>query len=246
MSTPAPATGSPRVKALLGALIALLLLVGVGGALVVGNRGQQAPAPEAGTYAVPAAATSPSGGLLVNRDASASAPTIDIYLDFQCPWCKRFHDTLDPGLTKLMSEKSAKVVLHLKTFLDSGDNDSSARVARAAACAADAGRLWQFQDAAFAGQPAQEGTGFTDAQIQQFAATAGITGESAATWKTCVADGRYSGYIEAVEAQSTRDGIRGTPTYRIAGKDADLTQVLPQDGPPNPQAFFAQVPAARS
>ena len=62
--------------------------------------------------------------------------------------------------------------------------------------------------------------GFTDARLRGFAESAGVTGEALTTWQACVDAGKYTDYVDSVEAQSFEDGVRGTPTVRIDGMTA--------------------------
>ncbi len=260
MSAPAHRPGTGRTRILLGAAIALLLVLGIGAAVGFGRGGPEsdprggggaaagptttrpASSPTTPAYAVPRAADGPSGGLVVNTvPAAAGTPTIDIYSDPQCPWCKKAHSILAPGFAQVLAGGKATVRLHLKTFLDdNAGNDSSKNVAGAAACASDAGRLWAYYSAALAAQPTQEGQGYTPEQIRAFATQAGIAGDALTTWQRCVAAQRYAGYVAAVEQATTRDGVLGTPTYRVDGSDIDLNEVFPPEGgTADPDAFFS-------
>ena len=49
-----------------------------------------------------------------------------------------------------------------------------------------------YHDAVYAGQPAKEGQGYTDAQLEAFAKTAGITGSALGTWQQCVKSGQHT------------------------------------------------------
>ena len=60
-----------------------------------------------------------------------------------------------------------KLVYHVKNFLDDNlRNDSSTRAANAAFCASDAGKFREFHNTIFPNQPANEGDGYTDAQLK--------------------------------------------------------------------------------
>ena len=126
----------------------------------------------------PSAATGPGGGIVVNPGkAKPGAPTLDLYEDFQCPICGQLEKLFGAQIRSLAAAGDVKLVTHTMSFLDDNlHNDSSLRAASAAACAADAGRFGPYHDAVYAGQPAKEGQGYTDAQLEGFAKTAGITG----------------------------------------------------------------------
>ena len=129
---------------------------------------------------------------------------------------------------------------HVKNFLDDNlRNDSSTRAANAAFCAADAGRFQEFHDAGLPG-PARPGgrraspTPSSSASRRPPASAA----DAMTTWQGCVDDGRYDAYVDSVEQKSFTDGVRGTPTVRIDGKDQELGAIA------SPEGFTAAVEAA--
>jgi protein-disulfide isomerase len=157
---------------------------------------------------------------------AAGAPTVDVFLDYQCPACASFEGALGPTMTGLAQEGKMKLVYHVKNFLDDNlKNDSSTLAGNAAFCAADAGKFEEYHEQVFPNQPAREGDGFTDAQLKGLAENVGITGEALTTWQSCLDVGKYSDYINSVEAQSFEDGVRGTPTVRINGEIVDLGSI---------------------
>ena len=89
----------------------------------------------------------------------------------------------------------------------------------------------------FAAQPAKEGVGYTDAQLTQFATTAGITGNALTTWQKCTSSGQHAKYVTDVQTAAEKAGVNGTPTVKLNGKD--ITKTLT-----TPDALVAQVKAA--
>lgn len=172
---------------------------------------------------------------------AAGAPTVDVFLDYQCPACASFEGALGPTMTGLAQEGKMKLVYHVKNFLDDNlKNDSSTRAGNAAFCAADAGKFEAYHEQLFPNQPAREGDGFTDAQLAGLAESVGITGEALTTWQACLDAGKYTDYINSVEAQSFEDGVRGTPTVRINGEIVELGSIG------SPELFTSAVENATS
>ncbi len=166
--------------------------------------------------------------MVLNPSAPAGVPTLDIFEDPQCPICHQFEAVFGSAIAALVKNNEAKVVVHTMTFLDRNlRNDSSVRAANAAFCAADAGKFREYMTAVFAGQPAKEGDGWTDARLAEFAGGVGITGDALATWTTCQRSLTYAAHINALELNSERAGVNGTPTalrngapMSLAGLDA--------------------------
>jgi protein-disulfide isomerase len=220
-------------KAVIGAVVAVLVVVGVVVAVALGARGSGTATPGAtasAASALPVGATGPGGGIVVNPGkAKPGAPTLDLYEDFQCPICGQLENLFGAQIRSLAAAGDIKLVTHTMSFLDDNlKNDSSLRAASAAACAADAGRFGPYHDAVYAGQPAKEGQGYTDAQLVGFAKTAGITGSAFSTWQQCVKSGQHTAYVKAVQTQSEKDGVFGTPTLKLNGKALDLQKLTPE------------------
>jgi protein-disulfide isomerase len=224
----APRQGANR--AVIGAVVAVLVIVGVVVAILLGSGGSASPGGSTATSsALPAGATGPGGGIVVNPGkARAGAPTLDLYEDFQCPICGQLEKLFGAQIRSMAAAGDMKLVTHTMSFLDDNlKNDSSLRAASAAACAADAGKFGPYHDAVYAGQPAKEGQGYTDAQLQTFATQAGITGSALTTWKQCVKSGQHTAYAQAVQTQSEKDGVFGTPTLKLNGTVLDLQKLTP-------------------
>ena len=174
---------------LIGAVVALVVVVAVVVAIVMGNNSKSG---STAAQSVPAGVVGGTGGGILVDPAAANAkvPTLDVYVDFQCPKCGGFEKAVGPTLTKMAKAGQIKYVVHLMSFVDGiVRNDSSTRSANAAACASDAGKFGEYHSAVFAGQPVTEGAGYTHAQLTEFAKTAGITGPALTKWQTCTSSG---------------------------------------------------------
>ncbi|MHB8275990.1 MAG: DsbA family protein, partial [Dermatophilaceae bacterium] len=171
LAAAAPKAGPNPV--IIGAVIAAVVIVAVVVAIMFGNTGKS---DGTGGSAQPVGVTGgKGGGILANAaTAKSNAPTLDLYEDFQCPVCGQFEKAMGPSIASMAKAGEIKLVVHTLSFLDTNlKNDSSSRSANAVACAADAGRFLEYHAAVFAGQPTQEGAGYTDAQLTEFATTAG-------------------------------------------------------------------------
>jgi protein-disulfide isomerase len=179
------------------------------------------------------------GGIVANAaTAKSNAPTLDLYEDFQCPACAQLEKRIGAQIVSMAKAGEIKLVAHTLSFLDDNlHNDSSKRSANAAACASDAGKFLEYHGVVFAAQPEQEGAGYTDAQLTEFATTSGITGAAMTTWQKCTSSGQYAKYVTAVQEASGKAGIDSTPTVKLNG--ADITKTLQ-----TPESLVAAVKAA--
>ena len=192
-------------RTLIGSVIAGLAISGVVIAILVGTSSKPDDAGSGGS-ALPAGVVGGNGGgiLIAAETVKSNAPTLEVYADFQCDQCGHFEEVFGASLASMAKAGEVKLVFHTLSFVDTNlKNDSSTRSANAAACASDAGKFLQYHSAVFAGQPAKEGTGYTDAQLSEFANTSGITGEALTTWQQCTSP--------PVSTPSTSPMCRPTP-----------------------------------
>ena len=225
IATVTPKSGPNPV--IIGAVIALVVVLAVVVAIVIGNNSKSGSSV---AQSVPAGVVGGTGGgILVNGTSKPNAPTLDVYADYQCPICGKFEKQFGPSIVAMAKAGEIKYVAHMMTFLDINlKNDSSARATNAAACAADAGKFIEYHSAIFAAQPVQEGAGYTDAQLTEFATTAGITGPALTTWQKCTTSGQHNQYVADVETASGKAGVTGTPTVFLNGKDITKTLTTPE------------------
>jgi protein-disulfide isomerase len=223
LATTAP-KGRPG-KAVIGGVIAGVAILGVVGAILIGNSNDAEGGPSAGS-ALPAGVVGGQGGgiQVSSPTVKGNAPTLQIYADFQCDQCGQFEKVFGASLTSMAQSGDVKLVFHTLSFVDANlKNDSSTRSANAAACASDAGKFPEYHAAVFAGQPTEEGAGYTDAQLTEFAGTAGITGEGLTTWQECTSSSHYATYVAAVQTTSEKAGVFDTPTVMLNGKNITAT-----------------------
>ena len=223
---------------IIGAVVAAVVILGVVITIVFATKDE--PGSGAGGSAQPVGVIGGTGGGIFANEATAkpNAPTLDLYEDFQCPACATLEKQIGAQKASMAKAGEIKLVVHTLSFLDDNlRNDSSARSANAAACAADAGKFLDYRALVFAAQPAQEGVGYTDAQLTQFAQASGITGPALTTWQTCTSSGQHDQYVTDVQEASGRAGVTSTPTIKLNGQD--VTQKVQ-----TPEALVAAVKAA--
>lgn len=206
-----------------GAGIVALVLVAVFGVIAFQQWGGS------GSSSVPPNATAARDGIVVNPGkAKAGAPTVQIYLDYQCPWCKTLEDAQGKTFEELANAGDITLVYSTKTFLDPGlRNDASYRAAVAAACADRAGVYSAYHDAVFANQPTVEGQGYSTEQLRStFAQTAGLNGDALTSFQQCYDTRAYSDFVKSVEELSAKAGVNTTPTVKVNGKTLDNNQLI--------------------
>ena len=176
---------------------------------------------------LPAGATTDGDGIIL----AAGPVTLDIYIDFLCPFCRQFEVTSGPTLDTILSSGAGSLVYHPLGFLDRlSTTQYSSRAASASGCAADGGRFKEYKDALFAGQPPEGGPGLTDEQLVELGAELGLDGGFAG----CVSAGAHLDWVAYVTARATERSVAGTPTVIIEGVKV----------PAEPRTILAAVRAA--
>jgi protein-disulfide isomerase len=160
---------------------------------------------------LPAGATQEGDGI-VTGDGPVR---VDAFIDFLCPFCRRFELAAGPTLAELISGRQISLVYHPMNFLDAASTTNySTRAAAASGCAADQGRFLDYAHALFAGQPKEGGPGLTDAELAGLGRDIGLTD---AGFASCVTDAPYLDWPPYVTARATALGVEATPTVAVAG-----------------------------
>jgi len=203
-----------RILSAAGGVVIVGLVVAIVVALVNAAGDRPDPAAVAADVVAPAGATA-AGAIPIG---AATAPvTVDVYLDYMCPFCGRFERANGAEIDRLVAEGTVRLNLHPLAFLDraSAGTRYSTRAANAVATVADAapGTILAFTTALFADQPEEGGPGLSDEQIATLARQAGVTGDVVDRF----AARAFQPWI-AASTETTMTQITGTPTVKINGK----------------------------
>lgn len=171
------------------------------------------------SVALPSGIAASDGGVAVG-DASAPV-TVDLWIDFQCPFCRDFELTSGPTLDELVADGSARLVYHPLSFL----GEESERAANAFGCSVDEGGPVEYQRVLFENQPAEGTGGFTVDDLIALGERAEVTGDE---FETCVADGTYDGWVANVAASQQDAGVTATPTVVVDGQTLESEQLTPE------------------
>lgn len=200
-----------RMLRLVLVAVVVLAVVGIGIAVVV-SRGNKVDTSAAVPPGVNATKGYPVG--------TATKPVLDIWEDFQCPNCGGFEASSRAKIEALATSGKALVVYHTWNFLDRNNvsnpaatQKSSSRAAMAAGCADDQGKFLAMHDEIYRNQPPNEDTGWTDAQLEQFAQAAGVPNMT--TFDQCLSSRKYAGFLTQVNSAADQAQVSGTPTFFV-------------------------------
>lgn len=141
---------------------------------------------------------------------------IDIWEDFQCPFCKFFETAMGGYLESLVRENQAKVVYHMASFL----GQESVRASNAVNCAVDEGRFIEYHRALYEVQASENSGIFSNKNLIEIGKRLGITSPE---FESCVNEQKYADTVSKVGQSMKKNGVEGTPTVFINGKQWNRT-----------------------
>lgn len=145
------------------------------------------------------------------------------YSDFECPFCQRFHATMN----KVMDEYGASgdVAWVYRHFpLDQLHPRNARKAAVASECASELGgnnAFWAFADGYFELSPSNDQTDF-EAVATQLATKAGI---DKSAFNACIASGKYDEHVQDDVDNAVATGGRGTPWSILITPDGETLPI---------------------
>lgn len=147
---------------------------------------------------------------------AGAAVVITEYADYQCPYCKIYHDDIQPQLVRDYVETGLVRYEYRHLIVIDGNvgGNESRRAAQAAECAAEQNRFWDYSNMLYANQNG-EGTGaFSDTRLKAFSAALGLD-ETA--FNRCLSSSRAAGSVLADERAAGAAGLNSTPSLLVNG-----------------------------
>lgn len=152
------------------------------------------------------------------RGNPAAPVTLIEYSDFECPFCKRFHDTAK----KLVEESAGQVRWVYRHFpLDQLHPVKARKEAAASECAAELGgneAFWKFTDRFYELTPSNNKTD-VDTVLPRIAREIGL---DAAKFASCLSSGRHDRRVEDDVQNAIATGGRGTPWSLVVSKSGKV------------------------
>jgi protein-disulfide isomerase len=187
----------------------------IAGAFILTNQGKAKPPPGSLNAPVGSALTPksiPASGLtLGNADAKH---TIDVYSDFQCPYCRDFSvDTEPQVVANYVATGKAKLVWHDLVIIDKNvGGTESLDAANAARCAYDQGMFWPYHDWLYANQYSEGSGAFSKDRLKTVGQMVGIPDLN--KFNSCVDSGTHN---TDITNESAASGYTSTPTILVDG-----------------------------
>lgn len=169
-------------------------------------KGEQAKAPSQDLNAIPK--VNDKDHIAGSRNAKA---VLVEYSDFECPFCKRFHTTMQ----EVIKDYGDKVAWVYRQY-PLGFHANAQKESEASECAADQGgneAFWKYTNAIYE-RTTSNGTGFALDALVPLASEIGLNGD---TFKQCLDSGKFAQKVKDDMAGGAKAGIQGTPGTIIIG-----------------------------
>lgn len=179
-----------------------------------------APTPPAQAPQAPAPAADPAkpddDALLGKADAPV---TLIEFVDYQCPFCKRFFDqTFSQLKTEYVDTGKVKIVMR---DFPLGFHQNAQKASEATECAEDSGKFWEMHDLLFQKQDEWASSTTANDLFKRYAASLGL----GKTFDSCLDTGKYTQEVQKDLSDGTTAGINGTPSFWVIGKDGKGQQI---------------------
>jgi protein-disulfide isomerase len=213
-AAPRPAWQSPMALITVAAVAVGLIVVLLASGVLGGNGGGSTGDLLVPLRPTPADLVDPTNPRAVGP---ASAPvTVDIWSDFQCPYCGDWARQTAPDLiSTYVASGKVRLVYRDLAFIDGGDPTGESHVSAVAArCAGDQGKFWAFHDYLFENQNGENKGTFSRAKMDQIATAVGL---DMTTFASCMSGSAALAAVTAETAQGSQAGVTSTPTIAING-----------------------------
>lgn len=145
-----------------------------------------------------------------------AAVVVEEFADFQCPYCKQFHERIKSQIIKdyVDTGKIQFVFRHYIVIDNNVGGNESRRAAEASECAAEQDRFWDYSNILYANQTG-EGVGtYADNRLRAFAESLGLNQQQ---FDSCLSSGKYSQAVREDERKATSYRLTGTPSLVVNG-----------------------------
>lgn len=201
---------TPVAIVIAGAFIAVAVFFGVRGTPTTGTLPQQ---PVADQQTGDLEQMNPITSADHIRGNPNAQVTLVEYSDFECPFCKRFHETMK----QVSTEYGDKIVWVYRQFPLDQLHSKARKEAVASECAAELGgndAFWKFTDRFFELTPSNDQTNI-DTVLPQIAREIGLDG---AKFASCLTSKKYDAHIEENIQNAVATGGNGTPWSIVVSK----------------------------
>jgi protein-disulfide isomerase len=134
--------------------------------------------------------------------------------DFQCPYCKQWHDQSFAAIDREYVQ-TGKVRLAYLNYPLSSIHKNARAAAEAAMCASVQNKFWELHESLFG---TQERWAEAENPVPTFDSLAVAAGVAAPAWRQCMSSHATAALIDADRDRSSRSGVGSTPTFFVGDR----------------------------
>lgn len=201
----------PKAAVNFGAALAVALFTAACNSTNATPRADGGAAPAAAKTETDAAVTAADKGRIAGD--SAAKTWVIIASDFQCPFCRQWHEE---SYREFMQEyvRTGKVKVAYINF-PLGQHQNAVPSAQAAMCASAQGKFWQYHDALFDSQKQWEEMPQPRPVLDSLAKAVGVNFPE---WSKCVDSDKMLSLIFADRDRAAAAGVQSTPSFLVGGQ----------------------------
>jgi len=155
----------------------------------------------------------------VTAGSAEAKVQILVFSDFTCPACRGFSGLVEPQI-KAEYVETGKVRLVYHDFpLGGPSHEHGFLAARAARCAGEQDRFWEYHDLLFARQT--DWSAARGAPVSLMNEYAELAGLDRGRFRSCLESDRFADVVTANKVLGERLGVRATPTVFIGSRSVD-------------------------
>lgn len=209
------------------ASVRLLGALALASAIVACARTEATPAGQSATSAGDVAAKAGGGlagglsdsvSMAADRGRIRGAESAPIWLvevsDFQCPYCKQWHDESFAALDKEYVQ-TGKVRLAYLNFPIASIHRNARAASETAMCGSVQGKFWPLHESLFVTQPRWAAL---ENPVPMFDSLAVAAGVDPAAWRQCMTSHATVPLIDADQDRSGSAGVQSTPTFFVGSR----------------------------
>lgn len=153
----------------------------------------------------------------IRGNANAKITLVE-YSDLECPFCKRFH----PSMQQIVDKYGKDVRWVFRHFPLDSIHSQARPEAIAAECASEQGKFWEFTDKIYEVTPGNNGLDMS--KLGEYAKASGV--KNISKFQSCVDAKKYADRVQRDSNSGEAAGVNGTPNTIIIGPNGETT-VLP-------------------
>jgi protein-disulfide isomerase len=200
-------------------VLGLIVFIG-GGLLAMSMLRKDAPVTEPSAAAsapiTPSELVSKAKGVV--RGSNTAPVKILVFSDYMCPWCALYATTIENQVKSTFVDSGRVVEVYHDFPLGGAAHRYGFLVARAARCAGDQNRFWEYHDLVF--QKQREWAASKVEPVKELVGYAGVVGADKAAFEGCLRSDSHADVVEWNRQLGMSLGVNSTPTVFINSRRA--------------------------